>query len=180
MSGLKRLAAIKEAEATEFGKSVRNTLRDSIAPLSYGFDGTAYSCSDAQHEMLSSIPLSMATPRSAGHDIASAEDKLIPARSRVMVETGVAISIPDNYYVHVQPRSGLAFRNGIMPLTGIIDADFDGTIKLLLINISDTDFQVNKGDRIAQLMLLKYHRFDNVKFLSDSTTHTGFGSSGLQ
>lgn len=125
-----------------------------------------------------SIPLDRATQRSAGHDIKSLENVIIPAKGTAIVDTGVSISIPDDYYVEIKSRSGLAFRHGVEAFSGVIDADYKDGIKVLLRNFSDIDHEIKKGDRIAQLILHKYYVFDNANVLQYSDTHIGFGASG--
>lgn len=132
----------------------------------------------SQHSCVTSIPLDRATRRSAGHDIKSLEDVIVPARGTAIVDTGVRIIIPDDYYVEIKSRSGLAFRNGVEAFSGVIDADYKDGIKVLLRNFSDIDHEIKRGDRIAQLIVHKYHTFDNANILQHSDTHIGFGASG--
>jgi dUTP pyrophosphatase len=125
----------------------------------------------------SSIPTRMATNRSAGHEIYAIKETLIPARGRTSVETELSINIPNGYYCQIQPRSGLAFRHGIVALSGVIDSDFHSNMSVLLFNHSDTSYTVKAGDSIAQLILLKYYLFDGVTFMETDVEHVGFGSS---
>ena len=73
-----------------------------------------------------------------------------------MIGTGLAFGIPVGNYGRVAPRSGLAAKNGIDVLAGVIDSDYRGELKVILANLSDTDFQVDEGMRIAQLIIEKY------------------------
>lgn len=124
-----------------------------------------------------------AKPGDAGADLRSTEDVVIPARSRVMVPTGVSIALPNGYVGLVHPRSGLAAKHGITVLNtpGTIDAGYRGEILVILYNSSDTDFEVSRGDRIAQLLIqaVDKAKFVSVEKLPDSDRgETGFGSSG--
>jgi len=106
------------------------------------------------------LPLpSYQTAQSAGMDLyaAIAEDKpisLLPS-GRVLVETGLAIALPENYEAQIRPRSGLAFKFGLTVLNspGTIDADYRGEIKVLLINHGTERFTVKRGERIAQMVI---------------------------
>lgn len=89
----------------------------------------------------------------AGHDIYASKDTTIPARGRAMVDTDIAMAIPDYSYGRVAPRSGLAVKHGINVGAGVIDQDYRGQVKVLLFNMSDEDFAVKKGDRIAQIIM---------------------------
>lgn len=96
-----------------------------------------------------------AHPTDAGLDLFAAEQCLIRAGSRCLVDTGIHISIPEGYYGHVCPRSGLAVR-GIDIGAGIIDSGYTGRVKVLMIyNGDETEFLVKKYDKIAQLLVLK-------------------------
>jgi dUTP pyrophosphatase len=127
----------------------------------------------------SNIRLNRATPFSAGHDLSSIEEGVVPAKCRAAFDTGVILSIPDGYYGQIQSRSGLAFRNGIIAMPGVIDSDYTTAVKILLFNHNDEDFAVKKGDRIAQIVFLKYYASENCNIIdSTSGKHEGFGSSG--
>lgn len=126
---------------------------------------------------------SYAQPGDAGADLRSTEDVLIPARGRVLVGTGVKVAMPDGYVGLVHPRSGLAAKHGITVLNtpGTVDAGYRGEIKVTLFNSSDSDFQVQRGDRIAQLVFQKVERarFVPVTVLPETARgDSGFGSTG--
>ncbi|ORY19476.1 dUTPase-like protein [Clohesyomyces aquaticus] len=91
----------------------------------------------------------------AGHDLYSARDIVIPARGRARVDTDISIAVPAGTYGRVAPRSGLAAKHGIDTMAGVIDADYRGQVGVILANLSDTDFEVKVGDRIAQLIVEK-------------------------
>ncbi|KAJ6271579.1 dUTPase-like protein [Bipolaris maydis] len=91
----------------------------------------------------------------AGHDLYSAVDVVIPARGRKLVATDIKISVPVGTYGRVAPRSGLAYKHGIDTMAGVIDADYRGPVGVILANLSDEDFEIKIGDRIAQLVVEK-------------------------
>jgi len=93
----------------------------------------------------------------AGHDLYSSEDIKIPTNNRALIKIGLAITVPEGTYGHIAPRSGLATK-GISVDAGIIDADYGGEIKVLLVNHNEVNYDVRKGDRIAQLIV---ERMDN-------------------
>lgn len=126
---------------------------------------------------------SYAKPGDAGADLRSTQDLVLGAGQRALVSTGVKIAMPDGYVGLVHPRSGLAVKHGITVLNspGTIDAGYRGEIMVPLLNTSDQDFEIAKGDRIAQLLFQKIEiaRFVQVATLPDSSRgETGFGSSG--
>lgn len=89
----------------------------------------------------------------AGYDIYASEETTIPANGRGMVSTALSIICPVGTYGRVAPRSGLAVKHGISTGAGVIDADYRGEVKVLLFNHDNKDFKVEKGDRIAQLII---------------------------
>lgn len=98
--------------------------------------------------------------------------------------TGFAMAIPEGYEVQVRPRSGLALKHGIsLPNTpGTIDADYRGELKIILINLGDTPFPIQRGDRIAQLVVapVQLASFTEVDMLDDTARgQGGFGSTGV-
>ena len=126
-----------------------------------------------------------AKPGDAGADLVAAESVVLEAGGgRALISTGVAIAIPEGFAGFVQPRSGLALKHGITCLNtpGLIDSGYRGELKVLLINTDPNEtFEVNKGERIAQLVIQKIEEcnFQEVEELPDSERgETGFGSSG--
>jgi dUTP pyrophosphatase len=123
---------------------------------------------------------------SAGMDICAAieEPITIPPGGIVLVPTNVAIALPTGYECQVRTRSGLALRHGIFALNspGTIDSDYRGEIKIILANFSQQPFVINRGDRIAQLVVAKYERVDweETKSLPQTSRgEGGFGSTGI-
>lgn len=104
------------------------------------------------------------TPDSAGLDLHAAMAATVPARGYTVVGCGIAIELPRGYEAQVRPRSGIAAEHGIGILNspGTVDSDFRGEIKVLLFNVSDKDYVVSRGDRIAQLV---FGRTVDVEFL---------------
>jgi dUTP pyrophosphatase len=130
------------------------------------------------------LPLpAYATEHAAGLDVVAAESLTLRPGERHAVATGFAIAIPEGYEVQVRPRSGLALKHGITCLNtpGTIDSDYRGEVKVILANLSNKDFAVARGERIAQLVpapVLKA-RFREVESLgSTSRGDGGFGSTG--
>ncbi|MBO7256348.1 MAG: dUTP diphosphatase, partial [Bacteroidales bacterium] len=125
------------------------------------------------------------TPLSAGMDLRADIDEPITLGSleKAMVPTGLHIELPDGYEAQVRPRSGLAAKHGITVLNspGTIDADYRGEIKVILVNLSKEPFVINRGERIAQMVIARYEKieWEQVCELSDSERgEGGFGSTG--
>lgn len=102
---------------------------------------------------------------------------------RMLIPTGLFMEIPEGYEGQVRPRSGLAIKNGITVLNtpGTIDADYRGEVKIILINLSDTDFVINSGERVAQIIFAKCEQMEviNVETLSETERGAGgFGHTG--
>ena len=123
---------------------------------------------------------------SAGMDLrASLEESIVlKPFQRLVVKTGLFISLQQGYEAQIRPRSGLALKKGITVLNspGTIDADYRGEIGVILINLSDSDFEINTGDRIAQMIIAKHEKieWEAVDKLDDSVrVDKGFGSTGV-
>jgi dUTP pyrophosphatase len=127
---------------------------------------------------------SYATPLSAGADVRSKIDTIVPAHGRVLIPTGMFVAIPEGYEIQVRPRSGLALKKGITVLNtpGTIDADYRNEIGVILFNTTDEDFVVNAGDRIAQIVLTKFEQINWVEVdeLDETKRTDGFGHTGLK
>ena len=122
------------------------------------------------------------TSEAAGYDLYSSEDIKVPPRTRILVSTDIAIQVPPGNYGRIAPRSGISVKNCIDIGAGVIDKDYRGQIKILLINHSDTEFLVQQGDRIAQLILEQIKTPDTKTVQSLQSTERGpkgFGSTGI-
>ena len=122
---------------------------------------------------------------SAGMDLRAYLENPIVLKplQRTLVKTGLFISLKPGYEAQVRPRSGLALKKGISILNspGTIDADYRGEIGVILINLSDSDFKIDSGDRIAQMVIAKHETvsWKSVDKLDDSLRgDKGFGSTG--
>ncbi|MGY4385232.1 dUTP pyrophosphatase [Pedobacter sp. UYP24] len=125
------------------------------------------------------------TAHAAGMDMRAFVESAITIKplQRVLVPTGLHIELPVGYEAQIRPRSGLAYKHGISIVNspGTIDADYRGEIKVLLVNLSDTDFIVNDGDRIAQMVIAKHETvsWTTVEELSDTARgEGGYGHTG--
>jgi dUTP pyrophosphatase len=116
--------------------------------------------------------------QAAGLDLYAAEESIINAKSRGLVKTDIAIKVPEGTYGRVAPRSGLALKCGIDVGAGVVDEDYRGNIGVVLFNFGDTDFKVNKGDRIAQLIFEKIMYAEPVEVESLDETKRGAGGFG--
>jgi dUTP pyrophosphatase len=133
------------------------------------------------------LPLpACATPGSAGVDLlaAVAEPVVIPPAGRTVVPTGIAVALPPGYEGQVRPRSGLAARHGLTVLNspGTIDADYRGEVGVVLINLGTEAVVIERGMRIAQLVVAPVSavRWQEVPALSETLrAGSGFGSSGI-
>lgn len=123
-----------------------------------------------------------ATPQSAGMDLrANIEEPIIlKPMQRMLVSTGLFMALPAGYEAQVRPRSGLALKHGITVLNtpGTIDADYRGEVKVLLVNFSDTDFVINDGERIAQMVIAKHETADFIEVEELDETERGAGGYG--
>lgn len=127
-----------------------------------------------------------ATPQSAGMDLRAnlSEPILLRPMERRLIPTGLYISLPAGFEAQVRPRSGLALKRGITVLNspGTIDADYRGEIGVILINLSQEDFTVNDGERIAQMVVARHEQaeWSPVQVLDETERGAGgFGHSGV-
>lgn len=126
------------------------------------------------------------TKQSAGMDLRANLDEPIVLKplQRAIVKTGLFMALPTGYEAQVRPRSGLAAKKGITVLNtpGTIDADYRGEIGVILVNLSNEDFEVKDGERIAQLVIAKHEQIEWVRVseLNETDRGTGgFGSTGV-
>lgn len=126
------------------------------------------------------------TLHAAGMDLrADLESPLVlRPMQRQLVPTGLFIELPEGYEAQIRPRSGLAFKHGIgiVNSPGTIDADYRGEVKVLLINFSDTDFEINSGDRIAQMIVAPYVKvtWQETETLNETVRGAGgYGHTGV-
>lgn len=125
------------------------------------------------------------TKGSAGIDLYANIDEpvMLKPLERALIPTGLYLSIPEGYEVQIRARSGLALKHGIALANGIgtIDSDYRGEIGVILVNLSNEKYIINKGDRIAQMILVKYEKieFEEVECLDDTDRgEGGFGHTG--
>ena len=121
-----------------------------------------------------------ATEGAAGADLRAAEAVTLPAGGRAAVATGLFVEIPDGYVGLVWPRSGLAVRHGIDTLAGVIDSDYRGEVKVVLVNHGPEPLAIAPGDRIAQLLVqpVARVRFTRAALAPSGRGAAGFGSTG--
>jgi dUTP pyrophosphatase len=122
-----------------------------------------------------------ASPGAAGADLRAAEAVSLPPGGRAAVATGLHLEIPPGHVGLVWPRSGLAVRHGLDTLAGVIDSDYRGEVRVVLVNYGTETVHLAPGDRIAQLLVQRVERgdFSRVEDLADSARgRSGFGSTG--
>jgi len=117
----------------------------------------------------------------AGFDLRSAEDVLIKAGEKAIIPTALSMAVPKGYVGLIWDRSGLAARNSLHCLAGVLDSHYRGEIKVVMINLCNEDFQVEKGMRISQMLIqpVVQAELTEVDELNETTRGDGFGSSGL-
>jgi dUTP pyrophosphatase len=125
------------------------------------------------------------TAHAAGMDLRASvsEEIILKPLQRMLVPTGLFIELPVGYEAQIRPRSGLAYKHGISIVNapGTIDADYRGELKVLLVNLSDTDFSINDGDRIAQMVIAKHETvtWQAVEELGETARgEGGYGHTG--
>ena len=128
-----------------------------------------------------------ATGAAAGMDLRANLDQPVILKSleRTLVPTGLFMEIPEGCEAQIRPRSGLAAKHGLTVLNspGTIDADYRGEIKVILVNVSNEDFTINDGERVAQMVIAKHEQAEwvEVEQLEESARgEGGFGSTGKQ
>lgn len=128
-----------------------------------------------------------ATSQSAGMDLrANIESPItLHPMERSLVPTGIRIELPQGYEAQVRPRSGLALKHGITVLNtpGTIDSDYRGELKVLLVNLSNEDFVINAGERVAQMVIAKHEtvEWEEVEVLDETERgEGGYGHTGVK
>ena len=126
-----------------------------------------------------------ATAGAAGMDLKAniLEPIQLKARSSVVIPTGIYVALPDGCEMQIRGRSGLAFKYDIVSHLGTLDADYRGEIKVKLFNLSDNDFVINPGERIAQIVIARYEKIEwyEVAVLDETERgESGFGSTGIK
>jgi dUTP pyrophosphatase len=126
------------------------------------------------------------TLHAAGMDLRANLDETVSLKpmERKLVPTGLYIELPEGFEAQIRPRSGLAFKHGIgiVNSPGTVDADYRGEIKVLLINLSDQHFEINTGDRIAQIVVAKHEKaeWEQVEVLNETIRGAGgYGHTGV-
>ncbi len=123
-----------------------------------------------------------ATPQSAGMDLRAnlTESIVLKPLERCLVPTGLFIALPEGYEAQVRPRSGLALKKGITVLNapGTIDADYRGEVGVLLVNLSQEEFVVNDGERVAQMVIARHETAEFVEVAELDETERGAGGYG--
>nr|XP_033813954.1 uncharacterized protein LOC117366570 [Geotrypetes seraphini] len=120
--------------------------------------------------------------KAAGYDLYAAQDQVIPVRGRALIKTDIQVSPPPGAYLRVAPRSGLALHQSIDVAAGVIDPDFRGNVAVLLVNQGNSEYRVQMGDRIAQLLCERIWHPDIMQWSRLPETdrgERGFGSTGV-
>jgi dUTP pyrophosphatase len=122
------------------------------------------------------------TPQSAGMDLRANIDESLTLHpmERKLINTGIYMALPIGYEAQIRPRSGLALKHGITVLNtpGTVDADYRGEVMVLLVNLSQEDFIINDGERIAQMVIAKHEQADFVEVTELDETDRGDGGYG--
>lgn len=117
----------------------------------------------------------------AGYDLFSAADCVVPAHGKWLVPTDVAVAVPEGHYGRIAPRSSVAWKHHVDVGAGVVDGDYRGPVGVVLFNHSAQDFEIKKGDRVAQLILEKCSMLPVVQvdsLVSTARGSGGFGSTG--
>jgi len=124
-----------------------------------------------------------AGPREAGMDLYANEDTIILPNERKLISTGIAMAIPDSYVGLIWDRSGLAAKHGLKTMGGVIDSTYRGEIKVIVHNLSNKNFRIEKNMRIAQMLVqpIEQKQFIEVEELEDTERgNNAFGSTGIK
>ena len=133
-----------------------------------------------KHSATATLPERKST-LAAGYDLCSDEEVTIPPGQRKTLETNISVEVPPGHYGRIAPRSGLAVKQGINVMAGVIDADYRGEIGVILANLGQETFVVERGMRIAQMVVAPVSQvsWNAVEALDDSERGAGgFGSTG--
>ena len=121
---------------------------------------------------------------SAGWDLYAAEDTIVPARGKAIIATDIAVAITTGYYGRIAPRSGMSWKNHTDIGAGVVDSDYRGSVGVVMFNHADTDLQITKDDRVAQMVIEKINTAplllvpDGVELDDTERGEGGFGSTG--
>ena len=125
---------------------------------------------------------SQGSKKAAGHALYAQEGTTISAKEQGIIGTGIAIGLPPNTYGRIAPRSGLALKHSLAVNAGVIDADYTREIKVILINLGTKEYEIYKGDKIAQLIVARIASEEAILVENLETTESGtkgFGSSDM-
>ena len=117
----------------------------------------------------------------AGADLFSTEEIVLRPKERALVSTGIALEIPEGYAGLIWDKSGISSKHGLTTMAGVIDSGYRGEVKVLLINLSDKEYKIEIGDKIAQILIQKIEQpeFEEAQKLSSADRgEKGFGSTG--
>ena len=117
----------------------------------------------------------------AGFDLHSTEEKILASGEKAVIKTGIKMEIPNGYFGSIRDRSGLAAKYSLHCLAGGVDSGYRGEIGVVMINLGKEEFKINKGDRIAQMLIQRFERveIEEVEELNESSRgENGFGSTG--
>lgn len=118
----------------------------------------------------------------AGFDLSSVEEYLLSPGKKILIKTGLQMEIPSGFFGSIRDRSGLAYKNGIHVLAGVVDSGYRGEVGVILVNHGEEDFKINVGDRIAQ-MIIHPHETPEIEEAEDTSETSrgegGFGSTGV-
>lgn len=118
------------------------------------------------------------TKGSAGYDLFSSEDGVVPAKGSVVVSTGVYVDMPIDMACHIKSRSGLAFNHDLIAFHGLIDSDYKKEIMVKIFNLGSRDYAFYRGDRIAQLVFMKVEQAEGDVIVVNADRDGGFSSTG--
>lgn len=120
-----------------------------------------------------------ATSGAVGYDLFSIDNYVVLPGRRVVVSTGISVSLPPGCYGRIAPRSGLAVKHGLDTLAGVVDPDYTGEVKVVLQNLDPQPFVIRPGYRIAQLILEQCVTPEVIEVPSECTSLTGRGDAGF-